>query len=329
MEKHTVPVSVHVGVEVARAFSFLSDLNHLSMWTLGTRVHEQIAANTWIGEVTASGQRIYMRVATLAHPEVPMLEWQCGKSMDHLSVVHRLCLLPASDGGVHVHWISFKRPDVETTLGQQGFDAIAHRAELLRLKAVLERDNGRTAPVVTPEHLLACSVFVDAPAALIAAYLADLGNAAHWAAQWEQVTRPEKRRLADESGSLKEGCFRDAYSRAFKASSSVNDHADLGQVVLMRTTGSVPGAACPWSPPLLQVFAVLPCAHVLGVPSAQGCVLHRIAPTRLTGAAHGDGIAAMRGESLGIKRRVEMLSGRSERFADGLSYTTALATAHA
>lgn len=330
MEKHTVPVSVYVAVDVARALSFLSDLNHLSMWTLATRVHEQVAVDTWVGEVSASGQRIYLRAVTLAHPQVPMLEWQCGKSMDHLSVVHRLCLLPALGGGVHVHWISFRRPDMETVLGGQGFDAIAHQAECLRLKAVLERDAGRTTPAMAPEQVLACSVFVDAPAATLAAYLADLGSAAQWAAQWE--LEPETGSaswLTGGSGLLKEGRFCDAYRRAFTASSSLIDHADLGQGVLIRTVHDVPDAADPWAPPFLQVFAVLPCAHVLGMPAADGCVLHRMVPTPWLYAAQADSLAAMRGESLGIKRRVEGLMGQPERFADGLSYTPALPTASA
>ncbi|MFT3859669.1 MAG: hypothetical protein QM742_19900 [Aquabacterium sp.] len=310
MEKHTQTVSVYVGADASAVLSCLADLRQLKRWTLGTCVHEQVSDDTWVGEVSSTTQPVYFKVVRMVDDTMPMIEWHCGRQPDALHVVHRLCLLPSAHGGVHVQWLSFLRPGACGALASQGFDVLAHRAEGLRLKAVLEREAGLAGPALADEAVLSASIYIDAQADVLMRHLGDLGQAHRWGAAWQVVSSP----------SPQQARYLDAYGRGFEATASPADHGPWGASVLMATTMDMPHAD-PWSPPRWQLWMAMPCAHVLGVEEARGSILVRSAVVPCKAGTQPDSaLALMRGECMVFKRQMEGLAGCSQRFADGLSY---------
>ncbi len=328
MEENTYAASVFVQTSADAALAYLSDLSNLEHWTLGTRVHEQIDATTWVGSVTSSRDPVYFHLHEAAQFPVPTFEWQVGRSPGCYSAVHRWLIIPASlahpgfdSGGVYLHWLSFSNPARRTVLANLGYDRTVHQTELRHLKAVLERAQGLSSAACASHRLCAASLYVDAPAAIIGEYLGALTNLPQTMRMWRQsATAP-----GDLPAATASATFTDAYLRPVRATAQLFADTALALVTLqLAARTALPADSTTTTAAATILSAILPCAHVFGAPDASGCVLHRIAfapEPEHAGSLHGPHDARdLFAESLSIKRHVELLAGHPDSFAQGYSY---------
>lgn len=313
LEANTYAASAYIATGADAALAYLSDLANLEHWTLGTRVHKQIDATTWVGSVTSSPDPLYFHVQETTGFPVPTFEWQMGREPGRYTTVHRWLIIPASlahpgndAAGVYVHWLSFSNPARRTVLADLGYDRIIHQTEIRHLKAVLERAQGLRAPASASHRLCTASLYVNAPASTLSAYLGTLANVPKWARMWPQMG----------TVSADSALFTDAYLQPLLVTSRASTDADMALLTLQVMTAPSPDKL---SSTILS--AILPCAHVFGDPDASGCVLHRIAFAPQCGHAAGPHDPRdLFAESLAIKRHVELLAGHPESFAQGYSY---------
>ena len=312
MEKNTFSTSAYIASPPEATHRYLSDLENLDAWTLGSRMIEQVDEDTWIGTASGYQRTLYYHVRRWDHPQFPGVEWQCGYTHGEYFKAYPVLLFPptyvdpdSEEQGVYLHWVSVIDPVKRTPMIMEGIQAV-HNSECRALKAALERRAGLTEAAQGRFRLAADTLYIDAPIELVADTIGD----ARTMSKWSHLLRPEGEVLRDG------GNFRDEYDQAVEVTFRTHRLADYR---LVEQNFYYPQHDFLQRCPVL----LIPCAHAFGDPAARGVIHHRItfwdasAPPR-----HGKlQIEDFGAESINVKRQLEAAAGNLDTFALGMSYT--------
>lgn len=297
MEENTYATSIYIDAPVAAVASYLAEGASLTEYTLYSRMQEQVDESTWLG--TASGYQTPLYYHSRRHTvgAIEIVEWHCGAEYGKYHHVYPMLVFPhgyfgdadATPGSLY-HWISFVDPRRATPMIKQGLPTV-HRAEAISLKACIERGRGRRSPAVSPVALRSHTIYVDAPAELVARFLADPENATTWAYMLRRTG----------------AAWLDAYGNELQLTLTATPVGDYTVIEHDR----LDGAGQIERSPLL----VIPAAFAFGDPAAPGCILHRIVAEPSLRTA--DELAT---EAINAKRVLEGLAGNRESYALGCSY---------
>jgi hypothetical protein len=272
---------------------------------------EQIDADTWRGSASGYHRDLYYHIRKHDTPELYGIEWHCGFEYGKYSQVYPVLLFPpdyiepgSQEPGVYLHWVSFLDPGRVTPMIMQGIQYV-HSSECRVLKGILERNAGHTAAVAGRHVVRTTTIYIDAPAADVARYAADLRNVSGWT----HLVRPRGEVGPDA------GDFVDEYDQSVQLRSRARERGDYH---LIDHDAYYPAFELHQRSPML----IIPCAHAFGVPEARGCILQRISFWRADQPArHGRLVIEDFGaEGMAIKRRCEAQAGNLESFGRGMSY---------
>ena len=113
MESNTFSTSAFIAVQPEEAYQYLCRLKNLDEWTLGSRMKEQVDADTWIGTASGYQRTLYYHVRRLENPRFRGIEWQCGYEYRKYFKSYPVLLFPpdyvepgSTETGVYFHWVS-------------------------------------------------------------------------------------------------------------------------------------------------------------------------------------------------------------------------------
>ena len=186
MESNTFSTSAFIAVQPEEAYQYLCRLKNLDEWTLGSRMKEQVDADTWIGTASGYQRTLYYHVRRLENPRFRGIEWQCGYEYRKYFKSYPVLLFPpdyvepgSTETGVYFHWVSVIDPVQRTPMIMQGIQTV-HNSEARSLKAALEREAGLTEAAVGRHRIEADTIYVNAPIEMAAEFLGDLRTMEHW-----------------------------------------------------------------------------------------------------------------------------------------------------
>jgi len=299
VERNTYATSTFIASPVAAVRGYLSLGESLSEYTLFSRMRERIDEHTWLGTASGYQSGLYYHVRHRTVGSVSIVEWHCGAELGRYYHVYPMFLFePAYFGspepGTYYHWISFVDPARATEMIKQGLPTV-HRSEARSLKAQLERRAGHRAPVKGGVELRSHSIYVDAPIAMAADFLADPARAT----EWGYLMRRDGARVLDE------------YDHEIEIRIV---HHDLGEYrVLEHDTRYVETGEVVRTPIML-----IPAAYAFAQPSARGFIMHRISAwERRCGKQSPDDYDT---EAINAKRILEGRVDNLQAYARGCSY---------
>ncbi len=148
MESNTFSTSVFIAAPAKTVHDYLGRLKNLDEWTLGSRMKEEVDADTWIGTASGYQRTLYYHVRRLENNRFYAIEWQCGYEYRNYFKSYPVLLFPpdyiepgSAESGVYLHWISVIDPVQRTPMIMQGIQTV-HNSEARSLKAALEREDG-------------------------------------------------------------------------------------------------------------------------------------------------------------------------------------------
>jgi hypothetical protein len=306
MEQNTYATSNYIDVPIAEVRRYLTDGMNLNEYTLFSRMREQVDESTWLG--TASGYQggLYYHVRTRDVGAIQIVEWHCGAERNKYFHVYPMLLIPPAyfgdaDRGTHYHWISFVDPARRTPMIAQGLP-IVHRSEARSLKAQLERRAGHRRAARGALELRSHTIYIDAPIAEAAAYLADPETAT----EWGYLLRRDGNRVVDE------------YDHQVEIRLTMHD---LGEYrIVEHDTHYVENDAIIRTPMVL-----IPASYAFDQPAATGIVMHRVTAWPTSGErTHGKAsVDDYDTEAINAKRIMEARAGNTATYARGTSYAPA------
>lgn len=305
MEKNTYTTSIYIDAPAAELATFMADGMNLNECTLYSRMREQLDEHTWRGTASGYQSDLYYHVRRQRLEDLEIVEWHTGVEYRRYHQVYPMLMFAAGyfsdragERGTYYHWVSFVDPQRGTPMIFEGISTV-HAAEAHLLKAVLERRAGHRRPVAASLELRSHTIYIDAPAAEAAAYLADAATAT----EWGFLLRREGQGLVDEYGNPVELRTR---AHALGAYYLVDhDTHYLEDQVVVRA-------------PIL----VVPAAYAFSRPEIPGFIMHRVTAWPAAGArTHGKSSPAHYDtEAINAKRILEARAGNPEVFARGCSY---------
>ncbi len=311
MEKNTFATSAYIATPPETAFDYLCSLKNLDDWTLFSRMKKQIDEDTWLGTASGYHADLYYHVRKIENAQFFGIEWHCGLEYQKYFQVYPVFLFPpeyiqpgTDEKGVYFHWLSFVDPKRRNPMIMEGIHTV-HTSECRSLKAILERQAGRTEAAQGRYRIDVDTIYIDAPLDLAIAYLGDLRNMDEWA----HLLRPQGE-IDSNSGE-----FLDEYDQKVKVTFRTHD---LKNYYLIEQDFYYPDDNYIQRSPTI----LIPCSYAFGDPSARGCIQHRLtfweqgkAPRR--GKLQLEDFGA---EGMNIKRFLEAKAGNLETFARGMSY---------
>ena len=311
MEENTFATSAYIATSPETAFEYLCSLENLDDWTLYSRMIEQIDEDTWLGTASGYQNNLYYHVKKIENPFFRGIEWHCGVEYKKYFQVYPVFLFtpdyiePGTDEpGVYFHWLSFVDPKRRSPMIMQGIETV-HTSECRSLKAILERNAGKTEAARGRYKIDTDSIYIDAPIELGFEYLQDLRNMEDWA----HFLRVDGN-IAPDSG-----IFVDEYNQ--KVEVSLRTH-DLNNYYLIEQNFHYPDdnftQRCP--------TVIIPCSYAFNDPDARGFIQHRITfwPVHQSLRRGKLQIQDYGAESMNIKRLLEAKAGNTETFGRGMSY---------
>ena len=311
MESNTFSTSTFIAVPPEDAYQYLCRLKNLDEWTLGSRMKEQVDADTWIGTASGYQRTLYYHVRRLENPRFRGIEWQCGYEYRKYFKSYPVLLFPpdyvepgSTETGVYFHWVSVIDPVQRTPMIMQGIQTV-HNSEARSLKAALEREAGLTEAAVGRHRIEADTIYVNAPIEMGAEFLGDLRTMEHWS------------HLLKPAGTIEpqHGTYLDEYRQTVDVSLRTTRFQEY--YLVEQDYFHPQHKTMQRSPTFL-----IPLSHAFGDPKAPGFLLHRITFWK-NGAAprHGKlGIEDFGAENMNIKRLLEAKAGNLATFALGQSY---------
>ena len=311
MEKNSFATSTYIATSPESAFEYLCSLKNLDDWTLFSRMIEKIDEDTWLGTASGYHKNLYYHVKKLENPLFYGIEWHCGFEYNNYFQVYPVLLFPPSyidpetdEKGVYFHWLSFVDPKRQTPMIMQGIHTV-HTSETRSLKAILERQAGRSTAAKGRHFIDTDTIYVDAPINMGVKYLSDLKNMDEWA----HLVRPSGE-ITSQSGE-----FRDEYDQKIKISLRLHN---LSKYNLLEQENFYPDYGFYQR----SVALLIPTAYAFADPEASGFILHRITFWKTDQLlAHGKlQIEDFGAESMNIKRMLEAQAGNIKSFDLGMSY---------
>lgn len=311
METNTFATSAFIATPLETAFEYLCRLQNLDDWTLGSRMKEQVDADTWIGTASGYQHRLYYHVRRLSSARFSGIEWQCGYEYKKYFKSYPVLLFPpdyiepgSTDVGVYFHWVSVIDPVQRTPMIMQGIQTV-HNSEARSLKAALERQAGLTEAAQGLYRIEADTIYINAPIEMAAEFLGDLRTMEQWShlLKPSAVIHPEHGTFTDEYGQTVEVTLR---------TNKLEEYYLVEQDYLHPQHGALQR-----SPTFL-----IPLSYAFGDPEAPGILLHRITFWK-NGVAPRHGkltIDDFGAENMNIKRLLEAKAGNLATFALGKSY---------
>jgi len=311
MEANTFATSAFISVPLQTAFEYLGRLQSLDEWTLGSRMKEQVDADTWIGTASGYQRRLYYHVRRLENPRFCGIEWQCGYEYKKYFKSYPVLLFPpdylepgSTEPGVYFHWVSVIDPVQRTPMIMQGIQTV-HNSEARSLKAALERQAGLTEAAQGRYRIEADTIYVNAPIEMGAEFLGDLRTME----TWSHLLKP--------AGTIQpeHGSFFDEYCQTVEVTLRTNQLEDY--YLVEQDYFHPQHNSMQRSPTFL-----IPLSYAFGDPSAPGFLLHRITFWK-NGVAQRHGkltIDDFGAENMNIKRLLEAKAGNLATFALGKSY---------
>jgi hypothetical protein len=317
MEANTFATSAFIAAPLQTAYEYLCRLQNLDEWTLGSRMKEQVDADTWIGTASGYQRTLYYHVRRLENSRFCGIEWQCGYEYRKYFKSYPVLLFPPeyvapgnTESGVYFHWISVIDPVQRTPMIMQGIQTV-HNSEARSLKAALERQAGLTEAAQGLYRIEADTIYINAPIEMAAEFVGDLRTMETWSHLLKPAGTIERER----------GTFLDEYRQTVEVTlrtSQLEDYYLVEQDYFHPQHSSMQR-----SPTFL-----IPLSYAFGDSSAPGLLLHRITFWK-NGAAPRHGkltIDDFGAENMNIKRLLEAKAGNLATFALGKSY---LPPAHA
>ncbi|MEB3278718.1 MAG: scytonemin biosynthesis cyclase/decarboxylase ScyC [Lyngbya sp.] len=311
MEENTFATSAYIAVDTDTAFDYLCSLKNLDDWTLFSRMIEQVDEDTWLGTASGYQHNLYYHVKRIDNGFFKGIEWHCGIKYKEYFQVYPVMLFPpdyiepgTDESGVYFHWLSFVDPKRRTPMIMQGIETV-HTSECRSLKAILERNSGRTEAARGRYKIVTDTMFIHAPIEMGYEYLSDLRTMDEWA----HLLRP-----AGEIGS-NSGEFLDEYNQ--KVQVELRSHT-LSKYYLIEQDFYYPEHNFIQRSPSI----IIPCSYAFADPDAEGFIQHRITFWPVDEQLrHGKlQIQDFGAESMNIKRFLEGKAGNLESFAQGMSY---------
>ena len=311
MESNTFSTSAFIAVQPEEAYQYLCRLKNLDEWTLGSRMKEQVDADTWIGTASGYQRTLYYHVRRLENPRFRGIEWQCGYEYRKYFKSYPVLLFPpdyvepgSTETGVYFHWVSVIDPVQRTPMIMQGIQTV-HNSEARSLKAALEREAGLTEAAVGRHRIEADTIYVNAPIEMAAEFLGDLRTMEHWS------------HLLKPAGTIQpeHGTYLDEYRQTVDVSLRTTRFQEY--YLVEQDYFHTQHKTMQRSPTFL-----IPLSHAFGDPEAPGFLLHRITFWKNgAGPRHGKlGIEDFGAENMNIKRLLEAKAGNLATFALGQSY---------
>ena len=311
MESNTFSTSAFIAVQPEEAYQYLCRLKNLDEWTLGSRMKEQVDADTWIGTASGYQRTLYYHVRRLENPRFRGVEWQCGYEYRKYFKSYPVLLFPpdyvepgSTETGVYFHWVSVIDPVQRTPMIMQGIQTV-HNSEARSLKAALEREAGLTEAAVGRHRIEADTIYVNAPIEMAAEFLGDLRTMEHWS------------HLLKPAGTIQpeHGTYLDEYRQTVDVSLRTTRFQEY--YLVEQDYFHTQHKTMQRSPTFL-----IPLSHAFGDPEAPGFLLHRITFWKNgAGPRHGKlGIEDFGAENMNIKRLLEAKAGNLATFALGQSY---------
>ena len=124
MESNTFSTSVFIAAPPKVTYNYLCRLKNLDEWTLGSRMKEEVDADTWIGTASGYQRTLYYRMcAAWKTISFYAIEWQCGYEYRKYFKSYPVLLFPpdyvepsSAETGVYLHWISVIDPAQRTPM---------------------------------------------------------------------------------------------------------------------------------------------------------------------------------------------------------------------
>ncbi|MDH6061863.1 scytonemin biosynthesis cyclase/decarboxylase ScyC [Chrysosporum bergii ANA360D] len=311
MEKNSFATSTYIAASPERVFEYLCGLKNLDEWTLFSRMIKQIDQDTWLGTASGYQKNLYYHVKKLENELFYGIEWHCGFEYNNYFQVYPVLLFPphyidpeTDETGVYFHWLSFVDPKRQTPMIMQGIHTV-HTSETRSLKAILERQGGRSTAAKGRYFIDTDTIYVDAPVDMGIDYLSDLEKMDEWA----HLLRLTKQ-INSQSGE-----FKDEYEQKVKI--SLRPHK-LSKYHLLEQEYFYPDYGFYQR----SVALLIPTAYAFADPEASGFILHRITFWHTDQLlAHGKlQIEDFGAESMNIKRMLEAQAGNMQSFDLGMSY---------
>jgi hypothetical protein len=295
-------------------YEYLGRLKNLDEWTLGSRMKEQVDADTWIGSASGYQRTLYYHVRRLENARFCGIEWQCGYEYRKYFKSYPVLLFPpeylepgSKESGVYFHWVSVIDPVQRTPMIMQGIQTV-HNSEARSLKAALERRTGLTEAAQGLHHIETDTIYVDAPIEMGAEFIGDLRTME----SWSHLLKP--------AGTIapEHGAFLDEYGQTVEVTLRTNQLEDY---YLVEQDYYHPLHNFMQRSPTF----LIPLAYAFGDASVSGFLLHRITFWKNDGRArHGKlTIDDFGAENMNIKRLLEAKAGNLATFALGKSYLPA------
>lgn len=305
MEKNTCTTSVYIDVLATEVAAYLADGMNLNEYTLNSRMREQLDESTWLGSASGYQSSLYYHVRRRDIDSLHVVEWHCGAQYRQYHQVYPMLLFPDNyfssqdpQRGTYYHWISFVDPQRGTRMISEGMLPV-HTAEAHSLKAVLERRAGHRRAVAASLELRSHTIYIDAPAADAASYLADVATAA----EWGFLLRRDGARHLDE------------YDRPIELQTRLHQ---LGEYYLIEHDTHYLESGAIVRAPIL----VIPASYAFARPEIPGFIMHRVSAWPVGATREHGKIAPAHydTEAINAKRIVEARAGNTEAFARGCSY---------
>ena len=311
MESNTFSTSVFIAAPAKTVHGYLGRLKNLDEWTLGSRMKEEVDADTWIGTASGYQRTLYYHVRRLDNNRFYAIEWQCGYEYRKYFKSYPVLLFPpdyiepgSAESGVYLHWISVIDPVQRTPMIMQGIQTV-HNSEARSLKAALEREVGLTEAAQGQHRIEADTIYINAPIELAAEFLGDLRTME----LWSHLLKP--------AGTIapEHGAFLDEYRQRVEVTLRTNRFEEY--YLVEQDYRHPEHNAMQRSPTFL-----IPLSHAFGDPTAPGFLLHRITFWKNgKRTRHGKlGIEDFGAENMNIKRLLEAKAGNLSTFALGQSY---------
>jgi hypothetical protein len=305
MEKNTYTTSIYIDAPVTELATFMADGMNLNECTLHSRMHEQLDEHTWRGTASGYQSDLYYHVRRQRLEDLEIVEWHTGVEHRRYHQVYPMLMFAAGyfsdrghERGTYYHWVSFVDPQRATPMILEGM-ATVHTAEAHLLKAVFERRAGHRRPIAASLELRSHSIYIDAPAADAASYLADVATAA----EWGFLLRRDGSSLVDE------------YDHPVEIRTRA--HALDAYYLVEHDTHYLEDRGVVRAPILL-----VPAAYAFSRPELTGFIMHRVTAWPAAGArVHGKSSPVHYDtEAINAKRILEARAGNHAVFARGCSY---------
>ena len=320
MESNTFSTSVFIAAPPKVTYNYLCRLKNLDEWTLGSRMKEEVDADTWIGTASGYQRTLYYHVRRLENNRFYAIEWQCGYEYRKYFKSYPVLLFPpdyvepgsAETGGVYLHWISVIDPVQRTPMIMQEIQTV-HNSEARSLKAALEREAGLTEAAQGRHRIEADTIYVNAPIEMAAEFLGDLRTMEHWS------------HLLKPAGSVQpeQGVYLDEYRQTVEVALRTNRFEEY--YLVEQDYFHPQHNTMQRSPTFL-----IPLSHAFGDPAVPGFLLHRITFWKNgERPRHGKlGIEDFGAENMNVKRLLEAKAGNLSTFALGQSYLPPASSIH-